>query len=389
MRTALSTGSADDNRWQVRKDGSKVWVWGQLMPLLDDAQTITGFVKIMRDCTKTLEEDEALRASQERLQLILKSAIDYAIITFDGDGSIMTWNAGAQRIFGYSEEEISRQSAGILFTPQEREEGALEWEMETAMHEGRAENERFHIRKDGSTFWGSGLTMPLRAQQGKPGYLKVMRDDTDRHFAEQQQQMLVQEMNHRVKNSLLLVTGMLSMQARAADSIEVKRALTDAETRIATIAQVHDHLWRQPHVENVDLADFLTQLCDRLKKTSEPHHLAVECRSCAIDTDRAIQVALLVNELVTNAFKHAYPEGTGDVFVNVSPGEGQIHLIVADHGVGLPEDFQAGHFSGRSLGVKIINGLVQQLRARLVVETNSPGARFSLTIPVERATDIQ
>lgn len=197
IRLALTAGRADDNRWHVRKGGSLFWASGLMMPLRDDAGEVYGLTKIVRDRTEALHDDEALRASQERLQLILQSAIDYAIFAFDRDGRIISWNTGACRIFGYEEAEILGRDARILFVPEDRVEGegALEREMERALERGRAENERFHLRKDGSTFWGSGLTMPLRAHHPRAGYLKVLRDDTERHFADEHQQIILREMS--------------------------------------------------------------------------------------------------------------------------------------------------------------------------------------------------
>jgi PAS domain S-box-containing protein len=380
MRTALAGGSIDDTCWHLRKDGSHVWVSGQMMVLRDDEERAAGFVKIMRDQTKTLQEDEA-RENEERLKLILDSATDYAIFTFKRDGSIMTWNTGARRIFGYTEADIIGKDARKLFMRQESEAGALEWEMETASRQGRAENERFHVRSDGSTFWGSGLTMPLKARRDLPGFLKVLRDDTRRHFEREHQEVLNKEMNHRVKNSLMLVSGMLSMQVRASSDDEVKRVLSDAETRVATIAKVHDHLWRQPETESVDLAKFLQELCDRLALASEQHTLLVNCEPCVLDTDRAIQLALLVNELVTNAFKHAYPNGGGKVTVSlVNCGE-HLEMAVLDEGIGLPEDLDVQGTSGKSLGMKLIFRLASQLRGQLRLANCRPGASCTVAFP--------
>jgi PAS domain S-box-containing protein len=381
MRTALANGRADDNRWHVRKDGSKLWASGLLMPLRDESARIYGFVKVMRDRTELLAQDLAVRSNEERLQLILQSATDYAIFTFDGDGTITAWNTGACRIMGYTQEQILGRDARILFIPEEREAGALEWEMETASTEGRAQNERHHVRKDGSRFWGSGLTMPLKASGEKLGYLKIMRDDTERHEAEEHQQTMLREISHRVKNSLMLVSGVLAMQARASSAPELKHALTDAQTRVLSIAQVHDHLWRQPDLETVDLGDFLKELCDRLAQTAAGNLLAVDAEPCMIDADRAIQVALLVNELVTNAFKHAFPAEKGRIVVRVRAQDNKIKLEVSDDGVGLPDGFTITGWTGTSLGMRVIGGLVQQLKSELIVDTNRPGAKFILQIP--------
>jgi PAS domain S-box-containing protein len=381
MRTALADGRADDNRWHVRKDGSKLWASGLLMPLRDESARIYGFVKVMRDRTELLAQDLAVRSNEERLQLILQSATDYAIFTFDGDGTITAWNIGACRIMGYTQKQILGRDARILFIPEEREACALEWEMETASTEGRAQNERNHVRKDGSRFWGSGLTMPLKASGEKLGYLKIMRDDTERHEAEEHQQTMLREISHRVKNSLMLVSGVLAMQARASSALELKHALTDAQTRVLSIAQVHDHLWRQPDPETVDLGDFLKELCDRLAQTGAGNILAVDAEPCMIDADRAIQVALLVNELVTNAFKHAYPAEKGRIVVRVRAQDNKIKLEVSDDGVGLPDGFTIKGWAGTSLGMRVIGGLVQQLKSELIVDTNRPGAKFILQIP--------
>jgi two-component sensor histidine kinase len=208
-----------------------------------------------------------------------------------------------------------------------------------------------------------------------------MRDDTERHQAEEHQQVMMREMSHRVKNSLMLVTGMLAMQARSTSVPELKRSLLDAETRVATIAAVHDHLWRQSNLDTVDLAEFLRGLCDRLAQTSIDHTVVFDANPCSIDADRAIQLALLVNELVTNAFKHAYAAG-GKVDVGVRKTEERIVLSVCDQGVGLPDGFDWQQGFNNSLGMRIINGLCKQLKAEISVETKMPGVCFSLSMPV-------
>ncbi|KKZ83343.1 histidine kinase [Rhizobium phaseoli] len=381
MRVALATGRADDNRWHVREDGSMFWASGLMMPLRNDDGKIYGLMKIVRDRTRALQDDEALRASEERLQLILESAIDYAIFAFDRDGRVISWNTGACRIFGYEEREILGRDVGTLFLPTDREDGAPQREMKAALERGRAENERFHLRKDGSTFWGSGLTMPLRARHQRAGFLKVLRDDTDRHFADEHQEIMMREMSHRIKNSLALVAGMLAMQARSAKQAEVGQALRDAEARVGTIAQVHDQLWRQPHIETVDLADFLSSLCQRLEQSTSRHAVSVDVDSCTVDADRAIQIALLVNELVTNAFKHAYSDTCGTVSVIARSTGDEICLEVADAGKGLPAEFSADENDGKSLGMKVVRALVQQLRAELQVEDRRPGTSFVIRLP--------
>jgi PAS domain S-box-containing protein len=117
-------------------------------------------------------------AGEDFLRLIIESATDFAIFATDPSGHVTSWNIGAERLLGYSDREILSQQCNILFTPEDQAAGAPEWERSTAQAEGRAEDERWHQRKDGSRFWGSGLLMPLR---NGGGFVKILRDRTDRH----------------------------------------------------------------------------------------------------------------------------------------------------------------------------------------------------------------
>lgn len=113
-------------------------------------------------------ENQALREENARAHQILRSAVDYAIITMDDQGSITGWNAGAQNITGYAETEVLGRSGDIVFTAEDRHEGRFILELCRALEEGRAENERWHVRRDGSRFWASGLMMPLLSAGKQP-----------------------------------------------------------------------------------------------------------------------------------------------------------------------------------------------------------------------------
>ena len=192
------------------------------------------------------------------------------------------------------------------------------------------------------------------------------------------QEVLTQEISHRVKNSLMLVASLLHMQGRMSDSPDLRSALDDAETRVRTIAQLHDRLWRTHEVHTVDLAEFLAELCERLGCSAGPEQtLSQDFVPVTIATDQAVPVALLVNELVTNAFKYAYPGGGGEVRVSVRPAAGgQIRIEVCDRGVGLPREFDGG--ASTSLGMKLIATLGSQLGGTAEWQDARPGTRYVL-----------
>src|SRR5687767_14923304 len=117
--------------------------------------------------------------SRELFQLVVENVRDFAVFVIDPEGRIVSWNPGVQRLLGYTEAEFLGQSARLIFTPEDRERQAPEREMRTALRAGRAEDKRWHLRKDGSRFWGNGLLMLLRdGAGGVRGFAKIMRDDT-------------------------------------------------------------------------------------------------------------------------------------------------------------------------------------------------------------------
>jgi len=120
---------------------------------------------------------------EELFQLLVESAIDFAIFTTDGDGLVTSWNGGGEHLMGYAEDEIVGQSADVIFSAEDRAAGKPTAERTQALREGRAQDERWHLRKDGSRFWGSGLMMPLH---GGNGFVKIMRDRTAHWLAETQ-----------------------------------------------------------------------------------------------------------------------------------------------------------------------------------------------------------
>src|SRR6202051_6006 len=206
--------------------------------------------------------------------------------------------------------------------------------------------------------------------------------DADLQSALDHQAVLTREMSHRVKNSLASVVGLLRVQARNAQSEDVQIALKDAASRITTIAQVHDHLWRSKQIGFVDIADFAGELCHKLQETSPGHKLHCKFGNLMISADKAIPLGLLINELVTNAAKHAYPGGSGEIHVTGEQRGGELHVEVSDQGIGLPKDFDIDQ-PRASLGFKVIKSLLGQLDGRIAVSTRPKGAIIQLDVPLD------
>lgn len=194
--------------------------------------------------------------------------------------------------------------------------------------------------------------------------------------------MLTREMSHRVKNSLASVVAMLRVQAFGAGSVEAKQALGEAGSRVAAIAQVHDHLSRASRIGSIDVDVFLTDFCKRLQLVAGAHVLRCDADPIRLPADLAVPLGLLINELVSNAVKHAYPGQDGPIDISARDVGGCLQLSVADQGVGLPAGFDIDQ-TRTSLGFRMINGMVQQLHGCLKVSANQPtGTRVLFELPI-------
>lgn len=291
---ALETGERLRVDLRIRRaaDGSYRWFSVQILAVRDDAERITTWFGSATDVHEQRTAMEALRESEERLRLIIECATDYAIFTLDGDRRVTSWNPGAEVIFGFTEEEMIGRSGDIIFTPEDRMSGAPEAEARTALREGRAADERWHLRKDGSRFYASGVLTSLRNGTFR-GYAKVARDLTDRKRAEDDLREARVKLEARVAERTAELT-------RANDArIELLRRLVtiQEDERRRVSRELHDGLGQELTALILALKGLEPDLPersparDRLREVEaivggigrEVHDLAVELRPTALD----------------------------------------------------------------------------------------------------------
>lgn len=215
--------------------------------------------------------------------------------------------------------------------------------------------------------------------------MAIERERHERNLmaALERHQFLVKEMNHRVKNSLALVVSMLRLQVRENIDPEFAHQLEAATLRVGAIARVHEQLYQSSDVERFDVGRYIEAICKDLGASFAQCEIHVQAQpGIVISTDRAISSALIVNELVSNAAKHAYQnQGAGSVWVNVATtGVDSFFIAVRDEGGGLPEGFQFG--KGKGLGARMVRALAEQLNASLDVVAHHPGVEFVVTAPL-------
>ncbi len=407
-----------------RKDGSR-W-WGLFAGLKISEEEMVEFVL---DISGQKQAEEAIRQNEEHLRLILESAIDYAIFTMDMQGKVTGWNTGAEQIFGYTKEEIIGQPGDILFTMEDREQQIPEKEMEKAKEQSRADNERWHVRKDGSRFWGSGVTMPLRDGNVR-GFLKIMRDHTERvqmeedlrQAKEQAEQSakakedFLAHMSHEIRTPLNAVIGLshllLQRDPRADQQENLQSLMFSSQNLMMLVNDILDFSKLQVGKVSIEETEVnLPVLLNSLQKTyqsvaKEKDNQLVfdidEALPAVIRTDQ-LRLSQVLNNLISNALKFTH-QGQVTVEASLNRQEGDrlwVDFSVTDTGIGIPEDklpdiFDAftqadlstvRQYGGTGLGLTITKLLLELMGSQIAVESKvGKGTRFFFTLPVKESS---
>lgn len=211
--------------------------------------------------------------------------------------------------------------------------------------------------------------------------IERQRNERQLTAALEHQKVLVEEIHHRAKNSLHLVSSMLQLQARGIRDTEAGKHLTVAAGRVSAVSRLYTRLAHHSGFEKIELGAYLQEVCGEME-AAQPHctvHADVE-EAMLLAPEKAVHLGIIVNELVTNACKYAYPgQCGGQIWVRLGR-DGQDHrLSIRDEGAGLPADFDAD--AGKGLGMRIVKSLTHQLGATLTTRNRAPGAEFIVVIP--------
>lgn len=289
LERAARQGRVVDEGWRRRKDGSLFWAHVVISAMRDGNGDATGYAKVTREVPGA-EQMQAVRPSERSFELLVQSVRDYAIILLDTEGRVTSWNIGAQRIKGYTADEIVGRSFEAFYPEEAVASGFPAHELEVAARDGRFEDENWRVRKDGSRYWANVIITALRNDQGElVGYAKVARDLTARRRAEEQAQRLaaeeaahqeaqrrseeLEELNQRLRrvNDDLQVALAEAQDAREAAE-RATAAVTDAYRQLDQFAYVASHDLKAPLRGIGNLAQWIQDdLSDRLEAGSAEH----------------------------------------------------------------------------------------------------------------------
>ena len=343
---------------------------------------------------------------------LLESTPD-AMVIVNQSGDIVLVNSQTVSLFGWEHEELLGRSVEVLVPMRFRGTDPGHRSVffnDPTVHQLGMGIDLYGLRKDDSEFPVEIRVSPIQTEGGllvantirdaterrrneasaRDGALAI---DVARHHAEREQvleeslrekEVLLKEIHHRVKNNLQVISSLLQLQAGYLESDETRRVFEESQGRIRSMALVHEKLYQSKDMANIDFGDYLRDLVTGLIGSYRATHaervgIEIDAASVQLDVDRAIPCGLVVNELVTNSLKHAFPNGrVGRVRVRLSGGGAvPIKLTVQDDGVGWPDGFDPAHSA--SLGLKLVHILAKQLHAGLTLG-NEDGIRCVLTI---------
>lgn len=324
---------------------------------------------------------------QSRLQAAMTTNLAEGVVLIRAsDWSIAYANPRFEAMFGYGSRELLGQPVSVLNAGEGKEAearaaGIIEHLERTGNWHGEIEN----VRKDGSKVWCAASVSTFAHEQYGKVWIAVHTDITERKHLEEknarsllEKEVLLKEIHHRVKNNLQVITSLFSLQRSRTQSEELKSLLDESRTRVQSIALVHEQLYRSAELAIIDLDDYLRNLLSALGSSYGAGLVTIEAsaKDVVLDVEEAVPCALIVCELVSNSFKHAFASGAGKVSVRARQDEqGLCVLEVADNGCGMPADFDWQKAS--SLGLRLVRTLTRQLRGSVELD-RSHGTRFTV-----------
>ncbi len=350
-----------------------------------------------RDVTTRVGDMDSLEGKEKRFNEAQKVA-HIGSWAWDIPANQVTWTDELYRLYGLEpqSEYIDYQRYLELIHPDDRERADAVVQ-EAFQSQAEFDFEHRLLLPDGHVRWLRGRGELFVDDEGAPSRMVgTAQDITDQKVAQlaaanalHEKEILLKEVHHRVKNNLQIVTSLLRIQGRKTTDPMAQDVLAQSRSRIRSMALVHEKLYRSEDLTQLDASDYLGDLVAALRRTvSAPAgiEVSVEVEPFKVDLDRAITVGLITNELVANAFKHAFPEGHGHVWVRARvQDDGALMLEVEDDGMGLEPDFDPKQ--SESLGMQLVLTLVSQLGASLSwggeADSETPmsgGARFVVRV---------
>ncbi len=419
LEVATEVGRFEDEGWRIRKDGTRFWANVVITRLLSSDGTLLGFGKITRDLTDR-------RMSDQRYRMLVEGVQDYAIYGLDVNGNVNGWNVGAERIKGYSADEIVGQHFSRFYTPEDVAVGMPQKVLETARTERHFEGEGWRVRKDGTRFWSSVVVTAIFDEEGNlTGYSKVTRDITDRkklmdqisaHALELEQRIAEREatnaeleafsysVSHDLRAPLRAIDGFSEalMEDHAgqldAEGLDFLQEIRGAARRMTSLVQ---DLLTYSRLGRVELP--LTEVNVGMLAESVVAETGEDAKYIRIEIPSGIAVLAhestvrqVLSNLVSNALKFRRPDSTPKVTIGANRNGERVRIMVTDNGIGIApthhdrvfkvfERLHSGdQFPGTGIGLAIVQRAVTRMGGTMGLQSElGKGSTFWVELPAK------
>lgn len=338
------------------------------------------YIVIERDISDRRKSEEELKQREGLLTKLFNSS-PMGIALLNEHHEVEMVNDGFEQLFGYRENELRGLKLDKIIVP---EKGKLQAEKLTQSDHVREATVK-RIRKDGKILDVIIYAVPVIVEKRVVAIYGIYVDITDSKKAEEkvrkslrEKEMLLAEVHHRVKNNLAVITGLLELQSFSAEEESAKRILRESQMRVQSIAMVHEKLYQTEDFSKVDISQYLKELSEVIHKTMRKQERKVKIKlditPVKLPITKAIPCGLLLNEILTNSFKHAFKgKERGEIKVRLTKVKDELLFVLNDDGVGLPENSEMD--INKSMGMTLIRTLAKQLNADFKYR-NEPGAYF-------------
>ncbi|WAC04822.1 MAG: PAS domain S-box protein [Methanoregula sp.] len=411
---ALIQKTLEGERWEAveipiltAEGGTRTVLWNSAN-VLDVHGNLTATIAQGIDITERKKAEDALRDSQQILEKILNN-IPVRVFWKDKNLTYLGCNIPFARDAGFEKPEdvIGKDDYVMVWRDQAELYRADD---RTVIETGRPKLmiEESQTTPAGETIHLLTSKVPLSDNQGKNiGVLGTYYDITERKLMEDEirslntvleqrvaerteslnktlheKDILFKEVHHRVKNNMQIIISLLNLQSRTIDDPVILKTIKDSQSRIRAMALVHERLYQSGDISKIDLRDYIQFLARELFSfygvKSQLIHLTINAPVIMVNIDTAIPLGLMVNELISNAIKYAFPDDRkGEIVIDITKDKNEISLVVRDNGVGIPQDFD--WHNAKSLGIRLVNSLVEQLQGTIELDRTA-GTKFIIMV---------